>query len=256
MRERLAILIAGLILALPACTGIHQIKRGQIAPDKVALSYRLTAQGDKLLEEGKDHLALLKYLEAADLNPYQEAIFNKLAIAHSRLFQFDRAKKAAERALGLNPKYPYGYNTLGIIRLADGDGKGAIKALKKAVQLRPGVAGFHVNLCQAYMQERNYKAAKKECFEALQLDPLAFNRKDTVELNSPSGEQPDPERHYQMALFFAELGNKDSCLVYLQKALSAGFNNAKRISEEKAFKNLKSDEDFTRLLQSYGLQVS
>ena len=256
MRERLAILTTTIILALTACTGIKRISREPVPPEKVVLSYRLTAEGDKLLEEKKDHLALLKYLEAADLNPYQEVIYNKIAITHSRLLQYDRAKRAVERSLGLNPNYAYAYNTQGIVRLATGDPKGAVKSVSKAIQLRPDVASFHVNLCHAYMQAHKFKEAKKAYVTALKIDPEAFNKKDTVELTSTIGNRPDPERHYQMALFFAESGNKDGCLVYLQKALSAGFSDAKRISEEKGFRDMRKDEDFLRLLQSYGLQVA
>jgi tetratricopeptide (TPR) repeat protein len=255
MRERLAILITVVLVASAACTGIKRIERREVPQDKLILSYRLTSEGDKLLEEKKDHLALLKYLEAADLNPYQEVIFNKLAITYSRLLQYDRAKRAAERSLGLKPDYAYAYNTLGIVKLATLDTKGAIRAVNKAIQLRPDVASFYVNLGHAYMQARKYHEARKVYLEALRLDPGAFSQKDMVELSLATGKEPDPERHYQMALFFAESGDKESCLAYMQKALSAGFTNVKRISEEKAFKELRKDEDFRRLLQSYGLQM-
>ena len=36
-------------------------------------------EGDVLIKDGKDHLALLKYLESSTLNPYSQYCFSKLA---------------------------------------------------------------------------------------------------------------------------------------------------------------------------------
>jgi len=141
MRNRTAWLLILACLLADSC-GIRRIPKQSVAPEKVVRSYRLTAEADKLLEEGKDHLALLKYLEAADLNPYHEVIYNKVGIAYSKLTQYPQARRAVTRSIGLNPKYAFAYNTLGIVNLAEQNPKGAIKAFKKAISLNPNTASF------------------------------------------------------------------------------------------------------------------
>jgi len=256
MRYRSVTVLGLAFLFLVSCSGIKRITKVKVPPDKVVQSYRLVAEGDKLLEEGKDHLALLKYLEAADLHPYHEVIFNKLAITYSKLVQYPQARKAVERALGLNPKYAFAHNTLGIVELAEQDPKGAVRAFNTAIDLSPRVASFYVNLGHAYMQRHKFEEARVAYRRALELDPRVFTETDTMELSFPEEKKPDPERPYQMAIFFAEAGDKAACLHHLSKALAAGFSDGKRLATEEAFEKFREDEDFNHLVDSYGLRAS
>ncbi len=256
MRYRSVTVLGLALLFLISCSGIKRISKVKVPPDKVVQSYRLVAEGDKLLEERKDHLALLKFLEAADLNPYHEVIFNKLAITYSKLVQYPQARKAVERALALDPKYAFAHNTLGIVELAEQDPKGATRAFNAAIDLKPNIPSFYVNLGHAYMQRHKFQEAREAYRKALEIDPRVFTDTDTMELSFPEERKPDPERPYQMAIFFAEAGDKTSCLHYLSKAFAAGFTDAKRLATEAAFEKLREDEDFIRLLDSYGLKTS
>jgi len=256
MRYRSATVLGLALLFLISCSGIKRISKMQVPADKVVQSYRLVAEGDKLLEEGKDHLALLKYLEAADLHPYHEVIFNKLAITYSKLVQYPQARKAVERALGLNSEYPFAHNTLGIVELAEQDPKGATRAFNRAIDLSPKVPSFYVNLGHAYMQRHKFNEAREVYRKALELDPKVFTQTDTMELSFPEEKKPDPERPYQMAIFFAENGDKTGCLHHLSKAFAAGFSDVKRLASEQAFEQFREDPDFIRLIDSYGMRAS
>ena len=257
MRYRSATVLGlAFLLFVISCSGIKTIPKTRIEPEKVVRSYRLVAEGDKLLEDGKDHLALLKYLEAADLNPYHEVIFNKLAITYSKLLQYQQARKAVERALGLNPKYAFAHNTLGIVELAEQDPKGATRAFNNAIDLKPDVASFYVNLGHAYMERHKFKEGRQAYKKALEVDSRVFEHSETMELSFPEDKKPDPERQYQMAIFFAQSGDKGSCLKYLSKALESGFTDGKRVAAETAFDKLRSDQDFVRLFDSYGVKMT
>jgi tetratricopeptide (TPR) repeat protein len=254
MRKRLGILVMVASLLGSACTGIKRIERGHVPSEAVIQSYRLVGEGDKLLEEGKDHLASLKYLEAADLNPYHHVIFNKLAIVYAKLGRYQEGRRAITRSIGLDPKYPYAYNTFGIIKLAENDPSGAVKAIRKAISLSDRVPNFYVNLGHAYMHRHAFDRAREAYREALELDPKIFSgSREFVELTFIGVEKPDPERNYQMAVFFAEAGDKNSLLLYLSKALTAGFADGRRLEKESAFETFRNDEDFRRLLESYGI---
>ena len=194
-------------------------------------------------------------MEAANLNPYHEVIFNKLGIAYSRLLMYPQAERAVERSVALNPSYPFAYNTLGIIRLAQKDVKGAVRHLRKAIGLSPRIASFHVNLGHSYMQANEFEKARQAYLAALALDPKIFAKREIIKLPYPAQETADPERHYQMARFFAETGDTDTCLAHFGKALAAGFIDAQRLMADKAFGSMLDNEDFVRLAESYGLSV-
>jgi hypothetical protein len=50
------------------------------------------------------------------------------------------------------------------------------------------------------------------------------------------------------------LGDKDVCLDYLGKALSAGFSDGRRLWEDTAFEPFYEDADFIDLITLYGLE--
>ncbi|MDA2937409.1 tetratricopeptide repeat protein, partial [Acidobacteria bacterium AH-259-A15] len=251
---KVKLIFALIVLALSTC-GPARIKKLPVPRENVLLSFRLMAEGDKLLVEDKDHLALLKYFEAARLNPYYEVIFNKLAIAYSHVQQFQQGEQAVRRSIGLNPDYPFAYNTRGIIYLAYQENKRAIRSFKKAINLRPREANFYLNLGHTYLREDDYKRGLSAYQRALELDPEILNKADVIDLPSESSRGPDPERLYQTARIFAELGYKEACLDYLGRALSAGFSDKRRLMDDTVFQKFHQDSEFLRLMSLYGIEI-
>ena len=207
-----------------------------------------------MVQAGQFHFALLKYLEASRLNPYQEVIFNRLAFAYSRLQQFRQAEKAAERAIRLEPNYSSAHNMRGIIHLANRLNKSAIRSFQEAIRLEPEEANFYVNLGQAYLRDEKYKEGLRTYQKALELDSEILDKTDVIELTPQSPEVANPEKLYQVARIFAELGNKASCLEYLGKALSAGFSDGRRLMNDNAFEKFYEDAEFMGLITLYGIE--
>jgi len=216
-------------------------------------AYRLMAEGDQLALAGQAHFSLLKYLEASRLNPYHEVIFNKLAIAYSRLSQFRQAGEAIDRSIRLEPKYAFAHNTRGIIHLANEFTQSAINSFKDAITLRPKEANFYVNLGHAYLRHNKYEEGLRTYRTALQLDPEILGKSDVIELSYQDRQEASSERFYQMARIFAELGDKEVCLDYLGKALSAGFSDGHRLLGDTAFEQLYEDAEFIELITLYGI---
>lgn len=253
MKFRAGVAVTLVCLYHVSC-GPKAIQKQPVPQEDVIRAYRLMAEGDELLRQGKDHLALLKYLEASQHNPYHEVIFNKLAVTYSRLQMYDQAERAVDRSIGLNRSYAYAYNTRGIIDMAKDDFKGAVKSLEKAIDLRPDVANFYVNLGYAYMQRDQYEKAVDSYRRALQMDPLVFEDRNFIELGYSGPDALNAERFYEMSRLFAELGNKEFCLSYLTKALGAGFSDFRRLVQDDAFHPLREDPDFLSLLNLYGVK--
>ena len=244
------------ILILPACGGLERIPKLPVPRENLLNAYRLMAEGDQMSQEGQHHFALLKFLEATRLHPYHEVIFNRLAIAYSRLKQFRQAEKAVKRALGLEPKYSFAHNTRGIIYLANRFNRQAIQSFKEAIKLKPGEANFYLNLGHAYIRADEYQEGMLTYQQALELDPDIFRKANVIEVAYESGDDANQERFYQMARIFAELGNKESCLEYLGKALAVGFSDSRRLMSEAAFQTLLQDAEFIHLLTLYGMKDS
>ena len=250
-----AIFPIGLVCVwMAACGGPERIVKLPVPREDVLHSYRLMAEGDEMAGAGQSHFALLKYLEASRLNPYNEIIFNKLAIAYSRLQQFPQAEKAVERSIRLEPGYASAHNTMGIVNLANLSNKRAIRSFQEAIRLMPEEANFHVNLGQAYLREEKYQEGLRTYQKALELDPDILDNAYVIELTPQSTEVVTEERLYQMARVFAELGNKESCLEYLGKALSAGFSDGRRLLSDAAFEKFFEDEKFIDLIALYGVE--
>ena len=214
---------------------------------------QLMLEGDVLLQDGKDHLALLKYLESSTLYPYSQHCFNKLAVAYARILMFSQAKRAVDRAIRLDGEYPHGYNTRGIIRMALGNPGAAVSSFEKALHYSPQNSVFYLNLGRAHMEAGNFKKSRSALKRALQLNPNVLNLEDTLEV-SASNKRDDTESFYRMAQLFAEVGDVDACLYYLGKTLQSGFRDGDRLHKDKAFEALRHTRAFIELVSSYGLQ--
>ncbi len=206
-----------------------------------------------LLKDGKDHLALLKYLESSTLNPYSQRCFNKLAVAYARILMFSRAKRAVDRAIRLDGEYPHGYNTRGIIQMALGKPGAAIGSFQKALHLNPQNSIFYLNLGRAHMEAGNYRESRSALKQALQLNPDVLHLENTIEV-SASNKRDSPESYYRMAQLFAEVGDVKACLYHLSRALESGFRDRDRLQNDTAFEALRNTPAFSELVASYGLQ--
>ena len=246
-------LIVVTALILISC-GPKSIAKKPVPREREIRAIRLMAEGDALLKEEKYHLAMLKYMEASEMNPYHEVIFNKLAVVYSRLARFYEARVAVERSIGLNRNYAYAYNTLGILDMATKDIEGARKAFEKAISLNPDVANFHANLFYAYVKLGLTGKAQTALNRALKLNPNIFESGNSIEIDTAV--ENDPEELYQLAVSFAEIGNLSYCLRYLGKALSLDLADVRRIQTEKAFDRFRDEPKFMSLMRLFGIGVN
>lgn len=243
-------------LWLSSC-GPSNIKKRSLPVEDISLSHRLTAEGDKLFESGKDYPALLKYLKACQVNPYNEVIFGRLARTYLRVEMLESAEKTIRRSIALNREYPLAYNTQGMVFLAKQKYKKAVRSFEKAIKLRPHEAVFYINLGEAYLHRRKFDEWNRAYHKAFEIDPGVLERENIVRIPlrayGRSTEKFNVEREYQLARFFAELEDRESCLEHLRKALSAGFSDKERLLSEAVFDRLHHEEDFIELLNTYGI---
>jgi tetratricopeptide (TPR) repeat protein len=252
MKLRSAILMVAAILAVAAC-GPKTIRKQSVPQEDAIMAVRLVAAGDKLLVEGKEHLAMLKYLEASKLNPYHEVIFNKLAVTYSQLRMYSQATSAINRSIGLNPDYAFAYNTRGIINLAQQSDMKAARSFRKAIDLDPTVGYFYVNLGYVLIQQGRGIEAREIYRKGIEVDPGLFENENMVELSYSTVQELGPEKYFELARVYADLGHLDYCLRYLGKAFSGGLSNSARIMSDPAFEVFMEDEKFLGFLRIHGV---
>ncbi len=251
IRGAAIIVLAGSLLGC----GPSRIRKLPVPQKNVIEAYRLMGEADEMMTEGKDHLAVLKYVEATTLNPYHEAIFNKLAIAYCRTGRFWQGRKAAERSIRLHPEYASGYNTLGIVALSNRKYKQAAAYFEKAIDLDPKPS-YYVNLGYGQMMRGRYEESRRAYLQAALLDPDVFKKTSVSRLTYPDPMGMDSEANYNLARLFAEMGDEPQCLKYLGKALAAGFADQERLAADQVFDRLRESQDFIELLNLYGLTAA
>ncbi len=240
--------VATLVLSaaiFTACAG--KIEPVEIPEEDSLKARQLMFQGDALFRDGKDHLALLKYVESSTLNPYSQFCFNRLAITYGRVLMFTQAQKAVNRAVRLDPGYADGYNTRGSIQVALGKYDAAIGSFKNALRHSPQNPVFHLNFGRAHLLAGHYEKSRSAFQAALELNPDALALEGTIAL-SASDRQENVESFYKMARVFAEHGDAASCLYFLDRALAKGFKDRERLQKDKAFEQLRSSRAFIDLV--------
>lgn len=84
------------------------------------------------------------------------------------------ARRAAERALEIDPNLPEGYTSRAFVKLAyDWDWRGAESDFRKALELNPNYPTAHQWYASYLTQMGKYDLARREIEQAQQLDPLS-----------------------------------------------------------------------------------
>jgi len=202
-------------------------------------------QGDLLMIHQRYLAAIAAYQRGPHDSP---VVWNKLGIAYQHMYALDFAKLQYEKALSLNPKYSEALNNLGTVYYGEKDYRKAEKYYKKALKLKPDCASFYSNLGTAYFAEHKYKQGLAAYQRAFDLDPQVFIR-DTMERIAEMGPIEEQARlNYELARMYAHAGNLDVAIRYLRNALIDGFDDRKKLMEEKDFAALRSKPEFTLLL--------
>jgi tetratricopeptide (TPR) repeat protein len=200
-------------------------------------------QGDILMARQRYVAALDAYRQG----PLDSAVlWNKMGIANHHMFNLKEAQKNYQKALMLKPNYPEALNNLGAVYYGLKKYHDAERAYKKAIKLSPKSAMFYSNLGTAYLAEGKYKKGAQCYRTALALDPNVFESDPTARIAETGPTHEIAILNYLLAKTYAEAGRKAEALFYLRKAIGEGFNDRKKLQEEKEFAILRDLPEFQR----------
>jgi len=141
----------------------------------------------------------------------------------------EEAESAARTSIRLHPGYFQAYRILGQVLQQQGRYEEAISAFEYALQLDPDFRTGRDRLGQLHLAQGNYNQALNQFERARQL-----------------GESPDLLVRISEA--YAGLGDRESALNELEKALAAGYRDSDAIDASPNFDPLRDDPRFTDLL--------
>jgi tetratricopeptide (TPR) repeat protein len=193
-----------------------------------------------------------QYLQAIDA--YQQAprdsavVRNKLGIAYHHVFALDQAKTSYQEALRLKPKYGEALNNLGAVFYAQKDYRRAEKLYHRALKLLPQSATVYNNLGTAYFAHGKLKQGTEAYRTAFAIDPKVFSADPIETISEASSSEERARLDFCLAELFAQSGMKDQAILYLRKALDAGFSDNKRLMQDEGFASIRHTAEFAQLM--------
>ena len=120
---------------------------------KTANAYNLALQ--KMREKNYD-TAILEMQNVAKMDQRISGPWVNIGVAYKELGNIEKAKKAFEKALIINPKNPYALNQLAILKREEGAFEVAEKLYLQALTTYPDYKNAHLNLailCDVYLRK-------------------------------------------------------------------------------------------------------
>jgi tetratricopeptide (TPR) repeat protein len=201
-------------------------------------------QGDLMMARRSYTAAIRAYQHAPLTSP---VVWNKIGVAYHHLFAFDEARKAYQTALTIDPRYADALNNLAAVYHAQHEYKRAEHTYKRALKYAPNAAVTYYNLGTAYFAQEKYKQGMKAYRQALAIDPNVLDS-GQLGVEEQSSRQQLVATNYYLAKTYAAAGKTSQALSYLRKAFDEGFNDRKRLMEDKEFSVLRSTPEFHQLM--------
>ncbi len=188
----------------------------------------LVLRGDGMYDE-----ALSEFSRALKLNPANAAIlYNHRARVYHYQNQIELAGDELEKGLVLEPRHPLLRTSAGYQQMRMGNLDKAIEILEGVIRddelLR--IAVPTLAMCYAQAGERERAAA--------------LLKDDTL-----TAAEADSEMAYRLATYFAVDGDSTEALHWLRRAIYLGNENYPWFQKNPAWKNLKTNADFERILE-------
>ena len=244
-------------IALPRSGGAGcrtRYVRQPVPQEDILQAGRIAKEGDIAFARKDHYAALIKYLEAMRLNPYDGLLLNRLGLAYAQLKYYDEARQAFQRAVDLDPKLSFAVNNIGSVYFAQRNLGKAEKYFKKAIRIKSDDPSFHMNLAALYLEKKKTDKAMAEWKKALNLDPDSFHKDSSVSLSS-SGQTSPMEKSFFVARLYASMGNVDLAIENLKEAFNQGFSDIEAIERQKDFNPIRGNARFVEFIENLSLLI-
>lgn len=246
---RIALTVLLIACAVPASRAAQAQTSDETASKPIVITPEL--RGDLAMARQHYVDAVREYRE---ISPASAVIWNKIGLAYHHLLAIDLAKRAYQQALRMQPKYPEALNNLGAIYYAHRSYHRAEKYYLKALKLDPNQPSILSNLGTAYFADRKAQLGIEAYRKAFALDPTVFSDNSLQLVSATLPAHDRAQQDYCIALLFAQSGQVPQAIDYLRKALNEGFDDHKRIMEDRTLASLRATPQFSQLMAEQKLR--
>jgi eukaryotic-like serine/threonine-protein kinase len=188
----------------------------------------LALRGDGMYEE-----ALAEFGRALKLNPANAAIlYNHRARVYHYRNQMELAGNELQKGLALEPRHPLLRTSAGYQKMRTGDLPAAIQILESVIHDDESMRIAVPTLALCYVQTGDRARA------------ASLIKDETL-----AGAEADNEMAYRLATYFAVEGDSSEALHWLRRAIYLGNENYPWFQINPAWKNLRTNADFERILE-------
>jgi Tfp pilus assembly protein PilF len=253
--------VAAVVFAILAAAPLVSAQRPVSAPPSSAPPAASSIATPETQQE-KDELrarifmATKRYQEAADLweklakqHSHDPHYPNAAGIAYVQLGDLDKARKFFDRATRIDKRFAEAFNNLGATWYSQKNYKKALDYYRRAVDLQPGLAGFHANVGYALFSLNRPQEAEIAFRRALLMDPTIFQQNDrngTVAQNRAVSD--NGLFAFTMAKTYAETGDAAHCAAYLRRALDEGYKDLSKVQTDPSFAGVLADPNVRSVL--------
>lgn len=174
----------------------------------------------------------------------------------------DEAIKVLDDYIALNPESPGSYAGRGLLKYHSGDFEGALEDYTMGITLEPEGGDIYALRGLLYQMKGDTAAANEDFRQTVRLDsvpgesPYSFyayyylGNKDKATDVLKALEKGGKE-DYNVACFYAIMGEKDKSISYLRKALEDGYRNFGQIKRDHDFDNIRSSAEYVSLIKEF-----
>ncbi len=210
------------------------------------------------LEQRADiYMARKNYADAADY--YYRALrqtafknsvlWNKLGIAFQEEGKFHNALKAYSSATKADKGFAEAWNNQGTVLYMQKKYSKSLKYYDRAIEADGNNATFHINLGISYSRVGKFPEAVQEYRTALAIDPNVLTQESSIGTVVHTSET-DVKFYFYMAKAYASVGNAESAVHFLRRAMEDGFSDRKLIDQDPDFQKISQYPAFVELLHN------
>jgi tetratricopeptide (TPR) repeat protein len=219
------------------------------ASSKVTRALKAVRIAETHMLGGRYSLAVKEFKKALAIHPNNAVIHNKLGICYQRSQDINNAEREFKEALRINPSYAAVWNNLGALEHGRGRYKQAIKHYQKAISLKHDFATVHKNMGTAYFALQRFEEGYEAYQTAYRFDPTILEASATMPVDG-TRESVSMECFF-IAKICAANGQVEAALIFLRKAMDAGFKDFKRIKRDADFKAVVADPRYKKLVEEF-----
>jgi Flp pilus assembly protein TadD len=194
--------------------------------------------------------AVIEYRRVLAIDRYNASVANRLGIAYHNLHKYRDSEQQYRETIRLRPNHLDAMNNLAVLDYIRGDYEVALTRYKSALKFKPDSVTILRNMGACLFALERWDEGVAVYQQALALrpdlfDPAPSGAGTSIQMN----QQQTAFMNFYLAKIFALRGDNDAALSYILKAVDYGFDNAKMLQAEDAFKGLVADERFERALK-------